>query len=462
MALDDSILSATDMALNPGPVAESFPWEIFEPVRVRYEEARFRHGRLQTRKTRGQIKRKRGRPPSCASKLFFVAEEEKAQCEGDTPGVGGFPAYDFYPLLAVFILSPLYDCEPNAESMWRELMRNPSFAALCAFDAGDVPSPRTLRRFNRIMADEGLWEEVRRITVDHNMSRGVIADSGRLVVDVTHHDAFAGVHKPVKACRECPRLKTCKHVVHTCDVTDIVAKSRNYRLPGVKSVLLSLAGSEIPIAGIAMNARIHDSKSLSGALELVVRDYPDLEIDTVLADGAYDSADCRKNATEVLGADLVTPLCPRRNRKKKVSARGIDHVDERGRPVCIAGHRMELLGRDTEREQYIWTCPVFHPGRSDEALVCEKWEACCPRATNGRVYRTNAAEFQQVNWDLPQHSKTHKKLYAMRTQVERIISRVKRVLSFERFYGRGKKALQGFIDRYVTVFNVIAYAAWAT
>src|SRR5450759_1043015 len=55
-----------------------------------------------------------------------------------------------------------------------------------------------------------------------------------------------------------------------------------------------------------------------------------------------------------------------------------------------------------------------------------------------------------------------KKLYDMRTQVERIISRVKRVLSFERFYGRGTEALQGFADRYVTVFNIIAFAAWAT
>ena len=251
-------------------------------------------------------------------------------------------------------------------------------------------------------------------------------------------------------------------MVYTCDVTDIVAKSRNYRLPGVKSVVVSLAGSEIPIAGIAMNARVHDSKSLAGALDLVKRDYPDLEIDTVIADGAYDSEGNRKACRHVLDADLATPVCPRRNRKKKVDARGIDHVDTYGRPVCMAGRHMELLGRDTERGQYVWACPAFHPLRSDETVTCEVWETCCPRAANGRVYRTNAAESPQVRWELPQHSRTHKKLYDMRTQVERIISRVKRVLSFERFYGRGTKALQGFADRYVTVFNIIAFAAWAT
>ena len=87
---------------------------------------------------------------------------------------------------------------------------------------------------------------------------------------------------------------------------------------------------------------------------------------------------------------------------------------------------------------------------------------CSPASRNGRVYRTNADEFPQVSWEFPQHSRRHKKLYAMRTKVERIISRVKRTLSFERFYRRGKKALQGFADRYVTVFNLIAYAAWST
>jgi hypothetical protein len=102
-------------------------------------------------------------------------------------------------------------------------------------------------------------------------------------------------------------------------------------------------------------------------------------------------------------------------------------------------YQMALLGRDTEREQYIWACPAFHPLRLDETVTCGMWEKC----------RTNAAEFPQVHWDLPQHSRTHKRLYAMRTQIERIISRVKRVLSFERFYGRGKKVLQRF-------------AAWST
>src|SRR5450759_4538262 len=198
MALDDSMLSATNIAVNPGAVAESFPWEVFEPVRERYEEARFRHLKRQTRKANGQIKMDRGRPPSCARKLFFVAERELEQCDEDSPGAGGFPPYDFYPLLAAFLISPLYDCEQNAESIWRELMRNPSFTSLCGFEAGDVPSPRTLRRLSIIMAEEGLWEEARRLAVTNNLEEGLIEDSGRLIVDVTHHDAFPSVPTSVR------------------------------------------------------------------------------------------------------------------------------------------------------------------------------------------------------------------------------------------------------------------------
>lgn len=461
LCLDDNMLSIADLAINPEAVADHIPWELFSPVRAKYERARFERSKRETKKGNGEAKKRRGRPPKCVRKLFHIAQEELEDCRDEEPGIGGAPPYDFYSLLCAFLIAPLYDCEANSESIWRELVRNPGFVRACGLDPDDIPSVRTLRRFNRTLNEEELWGEISRITVQNNMELGVIENTGSLVVDPTHHDGFASVRRPVKACRECTRLGYCKDVAYTCDVTDIVAKSKNYKLPGVKSVVMSLTGSEIPIAGMALNARVFDGKSLEDSLSFVKERYPDLKIDTVIADGAYDSADNRKIAKKEMKAGLVTPVCPRRSRKKKVSARGVDHVDTYGVPVCMAGHRMELLGRDEVRGQYIWACPVHHPSRTDEMLTCSRKCECSPRSEYGRVYRTNACEFPQINWDLPQHSRRHKRLYAMRTQIERIISRVKRMLSFERFYGRGKKALQGFADRYVTVFNLIAYAAWS-
>ena len=40
MCLDDTMLSIADIAINPEPIAEEFPWELFEPVREAYEKAR--------------------------------------------------------------------------------------------------------------------------------------------------------------------------------------------------------------------------------------------------------------------------------------------------------------------------------------------------------------------------------------------------------------------------------------
>ena len=70
LIMDDSMLSLSDIAVNPEPVAESFPWELFEPVRVRYEQARFRRLKRQMKKANGQIKKKRGRPPSGAQAVL--------------------------------------------------------------------------------------------------------------------------------------------------------------------------------------------------------------------------------------------------------------------------------------------------------------------------------------------------------------------------------------------------------
>ena len=364
LCLDDNILSIADIAINPEAVAELIPWELFEPVRVKYEKARFEHLKKETKKKNGEVKPRKGRPPKCAHKLFYISEEELEECRDEEPGIGGAPAYDFYSLLYAFSISPLYDCEANSASIWRELARNPGFVRACCFDPAEVPSVETLRRFNRIMSDEGLWGDISRITVENNIELGIIENTNTLVVDPTHHDGFASVKKPVKACRECKRLKDCKDIVYTCDVTDIVAKSKNYKLPGVKSVPVSLAGSEIPIAAMALNARVFDGKSLGDTLSFVKGRYPDLDIDTVIADGALDSVDNRKITRKVMKASLVTPVCPRRNKKKKVDARGIDHVDTYGIPVCAQGHRMELLGRDEKRGQYIWAAlSITPPGR---------------------------------------------------------------------------------------------------
>ena len=88
-----------------------------------------------------------GRPPKCMHKLFHISEEDLEECRDEERGTGGAPAYDFYSQLRAFLIAPLYDCEANAESIWRQLARNPRFVRVCSFDPADVPSVRTLEAF---------------------------------------------------------------------------------------------------------------------------------------------------------------------------------------------------------------------------------------------------------------------------------------------------------------------------
>jgi len=460
MPLDYSMAALAETGPHPEIVACVFPWEVFGELETRYEEARRKYNRRETKKRQGELRRRRGRPPSCARKLLDEREYELVQCESEEPGQGGAPAFPFLSLLRCFLLAPFYECESSSEHIARELARNPRFSEMCGFSYGEAPSARSLRRFSRIMSRERLWAEVSRLSVAHNLASGVISPNPSVVaVDTTHHDAYAKVKKPVSACRECLRIAACPDVVFTCDKTDIVAKSRNYRLPGVKAAVLCDAETEIPLCGVAVHARSHDSQTLSPLLLEFRERHPELaaEVEWVLADGAYAGEDNHTEARSILSSELLTPINPGRRKEIKSPARGIERIDARGVPHCIAGHAMVLVSRDRVRKQYIWGCPILHPELSDGSSRCPRKEECSPRSSWGRVLRTNAADFPQIAWECPQHARRQMKLYAGRTSIERAFSFLKRVFCFERFWGRGEAALAGFIDRYVACFNISAY-----
>jgi len=460
MPLDYSMAALASAGPHPEMVADIFPWEVFSELEERYEEARRKYNRKETKKRKGELKRKKGRPPVCARKLLEVREYELSQCEEEEPGAGGAPAFPFLSLLRCFLLAPFYECESSAEHVARELARNPRFSEVCGFTYGEAPSARSLRRFAHVMSEEGLWAEVSRLSVEHNLASGVVSPELSVVaVDTTHHDAYAKVRRPVAGCRACPRLSSCPEPVLTCSMTDIVAKSRNYRLPGVKAAVLCDASSQIPLCGVATHARSHDSQTLAPLLCEFRNRYPHLAagIDWVLADGAYAGVDNHTEARSILSSELLTPINPGRRKEIRGPARGIERIDARGVPHCIAGRALVLVTRDRVREQYIWGCPVYHPELSDGRAACPQKGECSPRSSCGRVFRTNAADFPHIYWGCPQHSRRQQKRYAGRTSIERAFSYLKRVFSFERFWGRGGAALQGFIDRYVACFNIAAF-----
>lgn len=460
-------------------INREFPWELLSCVERRYEDARWEFNQLQVRSAKKR--EKRGHPCPLSVKMLTVmsialfgaahpdldAEAEEAEAEAlplpSNSSHAGRRGYPFLPMLKAFLLAPYLGLEQNAEQLASMLRMNLQYQLLCGFP-GALPGARALRRFRQIMYTYGLWGDVKELLVLRNLELGVFELPKTIALDPTHLDGFASVKKEAKACKECPKGGRCPEHQRTCEMTGIVSKSNNYKLPGVKGTMVGLPESEILLDGIAGEGNRHDCSLLDDALMRLVGRYPFLKdrVERVLADRAYDSKASREQTREHLGANLVTPINERNRKEIQLADRGVEKIDKQGRPRCIAGHIMALAGRDRTREQYIWRCPVHAERYAREGLECspECKSACAPTATEGRTFRVDRSLTPQISWEVPQHLASVEKEYDLRTSVERIIGRGKRGFQFERFFGRGRLALQGHLDRWVIAVNLLALVAW--
>lgn len=377
-------------------------------------------------------------------------------------GVGGAPSIDFQALLTAWLLAPFYEVEDNAAALWRALANNPRFLRRCRFKKDALPCVRCFQRFNEVMNFAGLWGELRRWLVHHNLDTGAISPPKRLAIDPGHQDGYATVGRAVQACRVCAGCEK-EHRERTCEVTDIVTKRKTYQFPGVKGSFVADADLDIPLFAMAMQARSFDGVTGATTAECFAAEYPELVagIDEVLLDGAYDNAKEKAGISAALnGADVLAPINPRRRKEKPINnSRGIVSLTPYGVVKCLAGE-MAYHGRDLVREEYRWGCPKFN--RETGEVDCVAQGRCCPNpGIRGRQYRVPRSESPQIDWEHPQHGADFKSRYAGRTSVERVIGRTKRSFPFERHWGRGEASYQGHLDKGVAAFHVLIAAAHA-
>jgi hypothetical protein len=449
-------------------VFRGFDFRIVKELEAKYIEE---EDRLALRKDRAAIltdrhgfedehKRKHICPVMLAGLLDVLPEREPAPL---ARGAGGAPKIPFDSFLCAFLLAPFYEVEDNSAAIWRALARNPEYLVRCRFPANVLPEVRSFQRFNEVMNIAGLWGEARRLVVNNNLASDALKPPMRLAIDPGHEDGYAGVRRPCAACRLCGGCPK-EEQVPTCDVTDIVAKRRTYQFPGVKGVFVTDVDQEIPLLAVAVNAKTSDSKTGADTAKAFVAEYPEAvkTVGEVSLDGAYDVKDEKKAISEAFeDADVLTPINPRARKEKMIEGtRGIKSISPYGVPTCIEGLPMVFIGRDLEREDFMWGCPRFN--KETGCADCPNQGRCCPNpGTTGRQYRVPREKTPQVDWDNPQHSQHFKDRYAGRTSVERTIGRTKRSFPFERHWGRGRLAFQGHLDKGVLAFHILLSAAHA-
>jgi hypothetical protein len=223
-----------------------------------------------------------------------------------------------------------------------------------------------------------------------------------------------------------------------------------------KASVASLADSEIPIdARVCQYAAQSDGKTLMPHLELLARHFSQLimGIAFILADSAYQD---NHDAVAELGNNprLIVPVRGRSARAALAERfDGIDRFTPIGVPVCNAGHRFQMRGRDIIAQRYIWAAPDDDAGNP----VCTR----CPLATSclgkgqRRHIRVPRQDQPQIDWDHPQHVARERARYKRRTGVERAIKRLKIDLKAEHLTHRDALRVQAHLDRRLLTLHLL-------
>ncbi len=126
---------------------------------------------------------------------------------------------------------------------------------------------------------------------------------------------------------------------------------------------------------------------------------------------------------------------------------------------------MVCLGKDNGNESLIYACPVYNEkarsiletkGKELPEEACEYKYLCCPNAINGRFFRLQQSLVPKLDAKRPQVTLSHWLIYSLRTKIERLFGYLKKRLRMESLYVRGRRRIEGHIDKFLALIHIIA------
>jgi hypothetical protein len=406
----------------------------------------------------------------------------------------------FHSMVIAFLGAAVADTPGTPEHVHRMLHDNPTFASRCGFEYPAspkgrqsrrliIPSLRTVQRFDQIMAEYGLWGEVRLALARRNLETGALARSDTLCADTTHFEADSTSRvvelppkkngtpplkqrkivaaraalnkkkkpKETRKVRISRLTKRCRHEEHDAcncpwDESDagagVVVKSSSKKYWAHKAAVIGYAGTTIPLdVAVVSHASMHDTTTLEPHLDRLRRILPEAfdGVRFAIADPAYDEAPARERLPRKHGLALITKINPRARKEAALAGHeGRFKLTPQGVPVCLRSQPLRLVGRDERRQNYTWRGPVTDKG----VPLCKScpFAQQCGLQGERRTLRVPRATTPQIDWEHPQHLPSEEARYRLRTAVERQIERVKGPLERNRLPCRGRLRVQAFLD----------------
>ena len=371
-------------------------------------------------------------------------------------GRDGYPARLLWSALIAGVVYRI----PSVAELRRNLLSNPYLRLVCAIgSAANVPSEATFSRFlTRLIVHEKLLDAC----VDDLVRRFAALAPGfgeAVVADSTDVHAFARFKKrggadpdaswSAKGSKEASAKRgkkaTPTAVSNTGEGADKRKAKDKYWWFGYKLHLLVDAKYEVPIAATLTTAKTADTTQLKPLLEKRDELLPDTRLKLCTADAGYDS---RANILAITGRGAI-PIIPLNPGNEKEPP-GITNT--LGTPLCPIGLPMLFWGRDGHYLKY--RCP------EKSGLLCclleHKKTDRCSTSDYGQVVKLDMRDDPRRYVPVPRETKKWKRLYKMRTAVERVNSRLKDNLILDELRVRGNSKVKARVGLNLLVMLAIA------
>ena len=317
------------------------------------------------------------------------------------------------------LIGGIVNRSPSISQLIEQLRKNPGFRYLCGIDSSiGIPTESAFSRFiANLTESEALaaMEDVFHQLVTQ-LSKFLPEYGQTAALDATHLEAFSrGTRK------------------HPSDRDARWGKKKDnngnwFRWFGYKLHLLVDAKHELPMAFTVTSANENDGEQLIPLMQTFAEKQPEIEVKTLLADSIYDPTKNYQFCLEHRIA-LVTPL---NLRKRKEPEAGFTKDQQ---PLGTCGHPLTFAGYDNGFLKY--RCPAKTGHVKCPFGDFGEMSSFCSDNPYGLTLKYSVRKNPRKFSRIPRHTKKFKRLYSMRTAVERVNSRLKGPLSADKITHRG-------------------------
>ena len=372
-----------------------------------------------------------------AEKLLLTLERERWT---------GRKGYWMRGMWAALIAGVLYQCRNTAEVV-RLLKRDKKVRMVCGFNKGCLPGEHALGRFlKKLVRHADLVEEC--FTGLVGRLRQLLPGFGaKLVVDSTDIEAYSNGHE------EKPSDPDARWGAKKASNKGCGAQSKKkgdkedlYYWFGYKLHLLVDALYELPVSFIVTPANEADTTQMKPLLKKGVPDHAPMGLEALMGDKAYDSQDNYRWVFQEYGAAPIIPI------REWPEAQLPDICNAKGTPTCSCGLAMVYWGRDGKYLKY--RCPqAVGKGKCTS-------RSRCTASPYGYVLKLPIMQDPRRHPPVPRETKKWKRLYKLRTAIERVNSRVKGLLGLEHISVRGiaKVTIRASLSLLVMLAAAVAMA----